>query len=59
MTLNLTQQIIIIATVFLGTVLTRFLPFIIFPPGKPTPKYYEVPWESPTGGGRAFGYLLF
>ena len=33
------QQIITIAMVVLGTALTRFLPFLLFPPGKPTPKY--------------------
>ena len=27
--------------VVLGTMLTRFLPFIIFPSGKPTPKYVQ------------------
>ena len=37
--MNLTQRIITIALVVLGTVLTRFLPFILFPSGKPTPKY--------------------
>lgn len=41
MTMNLTQQIIIIAMVVLGTMLTRFLPFIVFPSGKPTPKYVK------------------
>ncbi|MFB7142319.1 branched-chain amino acid transporter permease [Gottfriedia sp. NPDC056225] len=41
MTMNLTQQIMTIAMVVLGTVLTRFLPFIIFPAGKPTPKYVQ------------------
>ncbi|MBP3361657.1 MAG: branched-chain amino acid transporter permease [Clostridia bacterium] len=34
---TLTQKIITIAMVILGTVLTRFLPFIIFKSGKPTP----------------------
>ncbi len=33
------QQIITIITVILGTMTTRFLPFIIFPAGKPVPKY--------------------
>ena len=33
------QQLITIGMVILGTVLTRFLPFLIFPAGKPTPKY--------------------
>lgn len=33
------EQLIIIGMVILGTVLTRFLPFLLFPAGKPTPKY--------------------
>jgi branched-subunit amino acid transport protein AzlD len=41
MTMNITQQIITIAMVVLGTMLTRFLPFIVFPSGKPTPKYVQ------------------
>jgi branched-subunit amino acid transport protein AzlD len=41
MTMSLTQQVITIAMVVLGTILTRFLPFIIFPSGKPTPKYVQ------------------
>ncbi|MDQ0201341.1 branched-subunit amino acid transport protein AzlD [Neobacillus ginsengisoli] len=41
MTMNLTQQIITIAMVVLGTMLTRFLPFIVFPSGKPTPNYVQ------------------
>lgn len=39
--MTLKQQIITIAMVILGTVLTRFLPFIIFPSGKPTPKFIQ------------------
>lgn len=35
------QLFITICMVFLGTVITRFLPFIIFPSGKPTPKYLQ------------------
>ncbi len=35
------QQIITIGMVMLGTALTRFLPFLIFPAGKPTPKYIQ------------------
>lgn len=27
--------------VILGTLLTRFLPFLLFPAGKPTPKYIQ------------------
>lgn len=37
--MTLTQQIVTICMVILGTALTRFLPFLIFPAGKPTPKY--------------------
>lgn len=39
--MTLTQQVITIGVVVLGTVLTRFLPFILFPSGKPTPKYIQ------------------
>ncbi len=39
--MTVTQQLITIAVVALGTMLTRFLPFIIFPEGKPTPKYIQ------------------
>ncbi|MDO4289576.1 MAG: branched-chain amino acid transporter permease [Eubacterium sp.] len=39
--MTLTQQIITIAMVVLGTMLTRFLPFLVFPAGKPTPKYIQ------------------
>lgn len=37
--MTLTQQLITILMVILGTMLTRFLPFLLFPAGKPTPKY--------------------
>jgi branched-subunit amino acid transport protein AzlD len=39
--MSVTQQIITIAMVVLGTMLTRFLPFAVFPPGKSTPKYVQ------------------
>lgn len=35
------QRIITIAIVVFGTMLTRFLPFIIFRADKPTPKYIK------------------
>lgn len=41
MTMSITQQIIMIAMVVLGTMLTRFVPFLAFPSGKPTPKYVQ------------------
>lgn len=37
--MTLSQQLITIGMVVLGTVITRFLPFLLFPAGKPTPKY--------------------
>ena len=39
--MTVTQQLITIAVVALGTMLTRFLPFLVFPEGKPTPKYVQ------------------
>ncbi len=35
------QQVITIAAVILATVLTRFLPFLVFPQNKPTPKFIQ------------------
>lgn len=37
--MTLTQQIITIAMVVLGTMITRFLPFFIFPGGRETPAF--------------------
>lgn len=39
--MTLIQRIIIICMVILGTVITRFLPFIIFSSDKQTPKYIQ------------------
>lgn len=39
--MTFTQQIITIAMVVLGTMITRFLPFIVFPANKQTPKYIQ------------------
>jgi len=36
-----TQQLLTIAMVALGTMLTRFLPFLIFPAGRETPKLIQ------------------
>ena len=32
------QQVIMVGMIVLGTMLTRFLPFLLFPSGRPTPK---------------------
>lgn len=39
--MTLSEQLLIIGVVALGTMLTRFLPFLLFPAGKPTPKYVQ------------------
>lgn len=39
--MTIPQQIITIALCVLGTMTTRFLPFIIFKADKPTPKYIQ------------------
>ncbi len=39
--MTLTEQIITIAVLALGTMATRFLPFLIFRDNKPTPKYIQ------------------
>lgn len=35
------QQVITVAVVVAGTMITRFFPFIVFPAGKPVPKYIK------------------
>lgn len=39
--MTITQQAITIGAVVLGTVLTRSLPFLIFPAGKETPEFIK------------------
>ena len=39
--MTMPQILLTIGTVALATALTRFLPFLIFPAGKPTPKYIQ------------------
>jgi branched-subunit amino acid transport protein AzlD len=39
--MTLAQQIITISICVFGTMLTRFLPFFIFSPKKPTPRYIQ------------------
>lgn len=50
------QQVITISAVVLGTMITRFLPFIVFPPGKPTPKYIQ--YIGKVLPGAVFGLLV-
>ncbi len=39
MSMSVGQSVLTIAVVVLGTMLTRFLPFLIFPEGKTPPKF--------------------
>lgn len=39
--MTLTERIITIAMIVLGTMITRFLPFLIFSSEKPTPQYIQ------------------
>ena len=54
--MTLTQQMITIGMVVLGTMLTRFLPFLVFPAGKPTPKYIQ--YLGKVLPGAVFGLLV-
>ena len=50
------QQLITIGLCVLGTMLTRFLPFILFPSGKPTPKFIRYLGKALPGA--VFGMLV-
>lgn len=39
--MTVAEQIITIAIIALATMLVRFLPFMLFPAGRPTPKYIQ------------------
>ena len=43
MRLNAIQTLIILLAITVGTVITRFLPPILFPHGKPLPKFLQEP----------------
>lgn len=50
------QKLITVAMCVLGTMLTRFLPFLLFPSGKPTPKF--VRYLGHALPAAVFGMLL-
>ena len=54
--MTLAQQIVTIAMVALGTMLTRFLPFLLFPAGRLTPRY--VRYLGNVLPGAVFGLLV-
>lgn len=41
MTITISQQIVTVLMVVLGTVVTRFLPFALFPESRPVPKFVQ------------------
>lgn len=41
MLMTSSEQILTIGMVVLGTMMTRFLPFVLFPPSRPTPAYIQ------------------
>ena len=54
--MTLTQQVITIGLCALATMITRFLPFIVFPSGKPTPRF--VQYLGRVLPGAIFGMLV-
>ena len=54
--MTILQQAITIILCALGTMLTRFLPFLVFNPKKPTPKYIQYLGSALPGA--IFGMLV-
>ncbi len=54
--MTLTEQVITILMVVVGTMMTRFLPFLLFPAGRPTPKYIQYLGKVLPSAG--FGLLV-
>ena len=54
--MNLTERLITIGMVILGTVLTRFIPFLVFRSDRPTPEY--IRYLGDVLPGAVFGMLV-
>ena len=54
--MSVTEQLILIAAVTLGTQITRWLPFLCFPEGKETPPYIQYLGKALPGA--VFGLLV-
>lgn len=54
--MSVLEQVITVAAVVLGTMLTRFLPFLLFPAGKATPRYVQYLGKALPGA--VFGLLV-
>ena len=55
--MTLTQQIITIALCALGTMATRFLPFLLFSSRKPTPGYIRYLGNALPAAGKSQSFL--
>lgn len=54
--MTITQHLITIGVIVLGTMLTRFLPFLVFPAGKTTPKF--ITYLGKVLPSAIFGFLV-
>jgi len=54
--MTLTEQLITVFAVAAGTMAMRFLPFLVFPAGKPTPKHIQ--YLGKVLPGAIFGMLV-
>ena len=54
--MTLPEQVITVLMIVLGTMLTRFLPFLFFPAGRPTPGYIRYLGRALPGA--VFGMLV-
>lgn len=54
--MTFSQQLITIGMIILGTVVTRFIPFLVFRANRPTPKYIQ--YLGTVLPGAVFGLLV-
>lgn len=54
--MTVSQHVVIILMAVLSTMLTRFLPFLLFPAGKPAPRYIQ--YLGKVLPGAVFGLLV-
>ena len=58
MTMSVAQQMITIAMVVFGTMFTRFLPFVVFSAGKPTPEHVQYLGKVLPSGSHGIPQLM-
>lgn len=54
--MSLKQQLVTVGVIILATVIMRFLPFVLFPDNKPTPKF--IHYLGVVLPGAVFGLLM-